>query len=62
LKKRKLPIQIGKESDTVKQNQLIAQQNKLLVYMNGLGIAVGGSHGVLAVRVKSFIVRAAVGI
>ena len=41
LKVRNLSIQIDREVDVTKQNVLIGQQNKLLAYLNGLGIAVG---------------------
>lgn len=43
LKVRNLDQQIRKERSSVEQNKLIAQQNKLLGYMSGLGIAVGGT-------------------
>ncbi len=38
LKVRNLSNQIERERDPAKQNQLIGQQNKLLAYLNGLGI------------------------
>ena len=41
LKVRNLSNQIDREPDVTKQNVLIGQQNKLLAYLNGLGIAVG---------------------
>ena len=40
LKVRNLSARIERENDPVKQNKLIAQQNKLLAYMGGLGVAV----------------------
>ncbi len=40
LKVRNLSARIERENDPVKQNRLIAQQNKLLAYMGGLGVAV----------------------
>ena len=40
LKMRNLSAQIEREDDPVKQNRLIAQQNKLLAYVGGLGVAV----------------------
>jgi len=43
LKVRNLSARIERESDPVKQNRLIAQQNKLLAYVGGLGVAVGTS-------------------
>ena len=38
LRIRSLSARIENETDPVKQNKLIAQQNKLLSYMNGLGV------------------------
>lgn len=43
LKVRNLTGRIERETDPVKQNRLIAQQNKLLAYVGGLGVAVGTS-------------------
>jgi len=43
LKVRNLSARIERENDPVKQNRLIAQQNKLLAYMGGLGVAVSTS-------------------
>ena len=43
LKVRNLSARIERENDPVKQNRLIAQQNKLLAYVGGLGVAVGTS-------------------
>lgn len=40
LKVRNLSARIERENDPVKQNRLTAQQNKLLAYMAGLGVAV----------------------
>lgn len=40
LRVRNLATQIERETDPVKQNRLLAQQSKLLVYVAGLGIAV----------------------
>ena len=40
LKVRNLSARIERENDPVKQNRLIAQQNKLLAYVAGLGVAV----------------------
>jgi len=40
LKVRNLSTRIEREPDPVQQNRLIAQQNKLLAYMGGLGVAV----------------------
>ena len=40
LKVRNLSARIERENDPVKQNRLLAQQNKLLAYVSGLGVAV----------------------
>lgn len=53
LRIRSLSARIENETDPVKQNKLIAQQNKLLSYMNGLGVGVGSSDTVLLKRLKS---------
>jgi hypothetical protein len=50
---RNLSIRIENETDPAKQNALIAQQNKLLSFMNGLGVGVGSSDTVLLKRLKS---------
>ena len=50
---RNLSSRIENETDPVKQNALIAQQNKLLSYINGLGVGVGSSDTVLLKRLKS---------
>jgi hypothetical protein len=53
LKVRNLSNQIERETDPAKQNQLIGQQNKLLAYLNGLGIAVGTNDQQLMTSVRS---------
>ena len=53
LRVRKLALQIENEEDPVRQNKLISQQNKLLSYINGLGIGVSSSDKVLLKRLKS---------
>ena len=53
LKVRNLSIQIDREVDVAKQNVLIGQQNKLLAYLNGLGIAVGTNDQQLMTNVRS---------
>ena len=53
LRIKKLSSRIENETDPVKQNKLIAQQNKLLSYMNGLGVGVTSSGTVLLKRLKS---------
>ena len=53
LRIKNLSRQIENEPDPVKQNALIAQQNKLLSYINGLGVGVGSSDTVLLKRLKS---------
>ena len=53
LRVRKLALKIETEEDPVRQNKLISQQNKLLSYINGLGIGVSSSDTVLLKRLKS---------
>ena len=53
LKVRNLSNQIDREVDVTKQNVLIGQQNKLLAYLNGLGIAVGTNDQQLMTSVRS---------
>lgn len=53
LKVRNLSSQIERERDPAKQNQLIGQQNKLLAYLNGLGIAVSTKDQQLMTSVRS---------
>ena len=53
LKVRNLSNQIEREPDPMKQNQLIGQQNKLLAYLNGLGIAVSTKDQQLMTSVRS---------
>ena len=53
LRIRNLSSQIENETDPVKQNALLAQQNKLISYINGLGIGLGSSDTVLLKRMKS---------
>ena len=53
LKIKKLSRQIENETDPVKQNALLAQQNKLISYINGLGVGVGSSDTVLLKRLRS---------
>ena len=53
LKIRNLYTRIERETDPVKQNRLIAQQNKLLAYVGGLGVAVGTSDRQLIGRLHS---------
>jgi hypothetical protein len=53
LKVRNLSNQIERERDPAKQNQLIGQQNKLLAYLNGIGIAVGTKDQQLMTSVRS---------
>ena len=53
LRIKNLSRQIENETDPVKQNKLIAQQNKLLSYINGLGVGVTSSDSVLLKRLKS---------
>ena len=53
LKIKNLSIRIENETDPVKQNALLAQQNKLISYINGLGVGVGSSDTVLLKRLRS---------
>ena len=53
LKVRNLSIQIDREQDVTKQNVMIGQQNKLLAYLNGLGIAVSTKDQQLMTSVRS---------
>jgi hypothetical protein len=53
LKVRNLSNQIDREVDATKQNVLIGQQNKLLAYLNGLGIAVSTNDQQLMTSVRS---------
>ena len=53
LRIKNLSRQIENEPDPVKQNALLAQQNKLLSYINGLGVGVGSSDTVLLKKLKS---------
>ena len=53
LRIKNLSRQIENEPDPVKQNALLAQQNKLLSYINGLGVGVGSSDTVLLKRLRS---------
>ena len=53
LKVRNLSTRIEREPDPVQQNRLIAQQNKLLAYMGGLGVAVSTSDKQLMGRLHS---------
>ena len=53
LRVRNLSSRIEREDDPVKQNRLIAQQNKLLAYVGGLGVAVGTSDRQLMGRLKT---------
>jgi hypothetical protein len=53
LKIKRLSVQIQNEDDPVKQNNLIAQQNKLISYVTGLGIGVSSSDAVLLKKLKS---------
>ena len=53
LKVRNLSARIEREDDQIKQNRLIAQQNKLLAYLGGLGVAVSTSDRQLMGRLHS---------
>jgi hypothetical protein len=53
LRIKNLSSRIENETDPVIQNALIAQQNKLISYINGLGVGVGSSDTVLLKRLKT---------
>lgn len=53
LKVRNLAAAIERERDPAKQNKLIGQQNKLLAYLDGLGIAVNSDDPRLMTSVRS---------
>ncbi|MDN5250746.1 hypothetical protein QWJ17_04540 [Betaproteobacteria bacterium LSUCC0117] len=53
LKVRNLSTRIEREPDPVQQNRLIAQQNKLLAYMGGLGVAVSTNDPQLIMKIRS---------
>ena len=53
-KVRNLAVRIQAEKDPVKQNVLIAQQNKLIAYMSGLSVAVSTSDQVLMNKMHRF--------
>lgn len=53
LRIRNLSKAIEREQNPVKQNKLIAQQNKLLAYLDGLGIAVNSDDPRLMKSVRS---------
>lgn len=54
LKIRSLTNIKEKDTDPVKQNQLIDQRNKLMSYITGLGIGVGTNDDALLKILKSF--------
>ena len=53
LRVRALATRIERETDLNRQNRLIAQQNKIISYINGLGIAVSTSDKQLLHKIKS---------
>ena len=53
-KVRNLAVRIAAEKDPVKQNVLIAQQNKLIAYMSGLSVAVSTSDKALMNKMHRF--------
>ena len=55
LKVRNLSARIERENDPVKQNRLIAQQNKLLAAVGGLGLAVSTNDRRLMGRLGPFV-------
>jgi len=55
IKMRNLTQQIENETDPTKQNALIAQQNRLLSYISGLGIGVSTEDSALMMRMRKGI-------
>lgn len=55
LKIRSLTTQIEREQDIKRQNALIGQQNKLISYVNGLGIAVSSSDRQILQKLKRYV-------
>jgi len=53
LRIKNLSNRIENETDPVIQNALLAQQNKLISYINGLGVGAGSSDTVLLKRLRS---------
>lgn len=53
LRVRNLAAAIERERDPAKQNKLIGQQNKLLAYLDGLGIAVNSDDPRLMTSIRS---------
>ena len=53
LRIKNLSTQIESEKDVVKQNKLIAQQNNILSYISGLGVAVGSTDYNVLKRLKN---------
>ena len=53
IKIRSLDTQIQVSDDANEQNRLISQQNKLLSYISGLGIAFGANNKQLISYMKS---------
>jgi len=54
LKIRNLETRINNESNPVIQNNLIAQQNKLLGYISGIGIGASSKDRRILSKMKSF--------
>jgi hypothetical protein len=54
LRVRNLSIRIQREKDPKVQNDLIAKQNKLLSYIDGLSIGVGTDDAALLSKIKSY--------
>ena len=52
IKIKNLQTQIENESDVVKQNKLISQQNTLISYISGLGVGVSSTDNVLLQKLK----------
>ena len=55
MKIRKLAVQIPQEKDPVKQNKLIALQNKYHAYISGLSVAVSKNDKKLIQRLRTLL-------
>lgn len=53
LRLRTLDSQMQSEEDPIKQNKIISQQNKLLGYINGLGVGISTNDKKLMSRMKA---------
>jgi hypothetical protein len=54
MKVNKLSDQIANETDSAKQNVLIAKQNKLIASISGLGVGIGTDDKILLKKIKAY--------